>query len=665
MMVRMIASGNTAIFIFLLIVLQAGNAMAEFKGLLLLGDLRQSVVLDYIYRGQEIMPRKANSSSSSQNRFNETYNAGIEYSILHPYVLNGNIKAGFGLDQAIYSSPSSSSSSNGVKYSYDINGVIFKISPTPANFSVRSETMHILAPFTPGYDVTTDSYAVGASFKHKILGLRLDYQNTTSETSGTSSDSRQNLSLLTLKADNFYKNSATEVQITHLTSKLEPLSPSNNGVTTNESYFFNAKNTLISQQKDKTLSSGISYREEKQPALIKTFTLSESLNWQLGKALNLNASYENSSVSTSGIFGSAATDTTQQIGAVTLTHLLYKSLSSRLRLQGRQNDWNVGHETEYTGTANFYYTKRLSELDTLTLNYSEEYSVIDRRLTSGELTAIDEPLTAQINGNNVLRQPNIIRSSIIVRDQINPLIIYDERDFRIITNGPFTGFDFSVIGSRILEGTRLFVTYQYQVDASAKYQRSSHGGGGAITFYDGTYQLYANISQSTQEISSGQPGIFRPGSSMDFLFGATRNKNGIYANLEYVNSDSEQIKAQHVEATFRLTRYFEGSSLNAQIKDRQTWYGATEFNTSHSENQLSLSSDYSRNVFNNAVLTLRAFYFRVVDANRERNEVSLESIYRWGGGKLFVDASGKVQFRDTDGNQALDNQIHLRITRIF
>src|SRR5512133_501264 len=190
------AFGKTTILLCLLLVVPADNALAKFKGLLLLGDLRQSIVLDYDYRGQELMPNKVNSSSSSQNRFSETYNAGIEYSILHPYVLNGNIKAGFGLDQQIYSSPSTIASSAVNKYSYDIDGMIFKISPTPGNFSIRSETLHIPVPFTPGYDVTTDSYALGASFKHKIIGLRIDYQNTTSETNGTTSDSRQTLSLL-------------------------------------------------------------------------------------------------------------------------------------------------------------------------------------------------------------------------------------------------------------------------------------------------------------------------------------------------------------------------------------------------------------------------------------------------------------------------------------
>lgn len=659
-------AGKIFILLCLLLIVSAGEAPAEFKGLLLLGDVRQSVVLTYGYSGQVIIPKGSDSSSSSQNSFSETYNAGVEYSILHPYILNGHAKAGLGLDQQMYSSRTSSSSGAGNRYSYDIDGAIFKISPTPGNFSVRSETLHISAPFTPGYDVTTDSYAVGASFRNKILGLRVDHQHTTSETSGTTSDSRQKIGLLALKVDNIYKNSATDVQINHVTSSLEPLSSVGTGITKNTSYSILGRNTLSSSRKDKTLSSSVSYREEKQIGITKTLTLGESFSWQLGKALNVSLSYENGSVSTSRIPGGAATETTQQIGTASLTHLLYKSLSSSLKLQGRQNDRDVGRETEYAASAHFFYTKKLSATDSLTLNYSEGYSVIDRRLTSGGLTIIDEPLTAQLTGDILLQQPNVVSSSIIVRDQTNPLIIYDDRDYRIIQNGPFTGFDFFVIGSRITEGKRVLVTYQYNVDASVNYRRYAHGGGGAITFEEGTYQLYANMSQSSQETTSGQEGILRSGRSLDYSLGATRNKNDTYANILYVSSDSDQVKNQSLEVTFRNTQYFDGSSFNTQAKDRQTWYGVTSYNSAaHTQNQLSLSADYARNVFSNGVVTLRAIYFRVVDTNRTRNDVMFESIYRWGIGNLFLEASGKVHFLDNDGNRALDNQIHLRGTRTF
>ena len=666
------AFSKTLILLCLLIVLPTVNARAQFKGLFLMGEIQQSIVADYNYSGQELMPNRGTTSSSSQNRFSETYNAGMEYSILHPYVLNGHLKVGLGLDQEMYSSPTGSSSSSGSKYSYDIDGTIFKISPTPANFSVRSETIHIPAPFTPGYDVTTDSYAVGASFKHKILGLRVDYQNTTSETSGTISDSRQSISLLTLKADNTFKNSTTELQVIQSTSSLEPLTSAGAGVTKDVSYNFTGKNTLISSLNDKTLSSSVSYREERQTATTKTFVLGESLLWQLGKALTLGASYENSSVSTSGGSSEAQTSTRQQTGSVSLTHLLLKSLSTRLKVQGRLNDRTSGSESEYTGSANFCYTKKLSAADSLTLNYSEEHSVVDRNFSSGIQTADKEPLTIQTfqfpgPGENRLQQQNII-SIISLCDQAKPLSCYDQNDYALIPEGPFSRLDFSVIGSRIAADNvkTLLISYRYTVDAKVKYLRVAHGGGGAVTFYNGTYQVYTNVSQSTQEITSGQAGILLPSSSLDFLIGATRNKNGTYAEIVYVNSDSAQIKNQYIEGTFRLTRNFEASSINAQAKDRQTWYGVTSYNTSaHTENQLSLSADYARNVFRNGVLTLRVIYLRTVDTSRQRNDGSLESIYRWGSGKLFLEASGKVLFRDTDGDSALDNQVHLRITRNF
>src|SRR6185369_7813106 len=193
--------------ISLLLLLPAADALAEFKGLLLLGDLSQSLVLDYRFNGQKDMPRDRVTSTSYGNSFSESYHTGIEYSLLHPNVVNGHFKVGLGLDQQLYSSSNSSSSSSGSRYSYDLDGKIFKLSPTPANFAARSETSHVQNPFSKGYDVTTDSYSFGTALKNKIVEIRVSYGFSTSETSGTSTDTRLNSDQFTLNANNVYKNS--------------------------------------------------------------------------------------------------------------------------------------------------------------------------------------------------------------------------------------------------------------------------------------------------------------------------------------------------------------------------------------------------------------------------------------------------------------------------
>jgi hypothetical protein len=326
-----------------------------------------------------------------------------------------------------------------------------------------------------------------------------------------------------------------------------------------------------------------------------------------------------------------------------------------------------GRETEYTGSASFNYTKKRAPADSLTLNYSEEYSVTDRNLTSGVMTVLDEPLTAQLTGNNLLQQPNVIAASIIVRDQVNPLVVYVLNvDYQLIQIGAFTGFDFSIIGSNITNGQPLLVSYQRAVDEDVKYRRSTHSGGGAITFDEGVYQLYANITQSSQEVISGQADLMRTDSSLYYLLGATRNKNGTYANIVYVCTDSDQVNNQYVEGTYRVTRYFDMSTFNAQVRDRYTRYGATDYNSrEYTDNQFTLSGDYSTNVFSNGLLTLRAIYYRYDNEDRERNDLAFESSYRWAFGKFYLEAVGRVHYRDTNGDEAMDDRLYLRVTRTF
>lgn len=662
--------GKRLVLLSLLLLLPAGNSLAEFKGLLLLSDFSQSLVLDYGFSGQQSMPKESESSSSLSNYFTESYNVGVEYSILHPNIVNGHLKVGLGLDQQLFSSASSSSSSSGSRYSYDLDGKIFKISPTPATFSARSETSHIQNPFSSGYDVTTDSYSVGAAFKHKILRLSLGYNGSTTETSGTKTDTRLNSDQFTLRVNNDYKNSKTDVMLFHSRLSLEPLSSVGTVATTHDvSYSIIGSNLLTLSRSGDSLTSIVKYEEKKNmtDTIMKIFSFGESFTWQLGKALSFGAGYENGISSTSGSSAIEATEERQQSGTVSLTHRLYKSLSTMLKLQGNQSDGNVGSTRGYFGLASLSYTKKMFKADTLNLNYSQGYSVTERRLTFGALTALNEPLTAQLTGTSQLQQPYVVSTSIVVHDLANPLIRYDEnRDYRLIEIGAYTGFDFSIIGSRITDGQKLQVTYQYNVDANVNLQSSTHSGSALITFQEGTYSIGANVSQITQKNDTGQANVAEYSNSLSYTLGVTRNKNGKYVNIVYGKSDSEQLKNEYIEGTFRITRNFMESTVNAQIKDRQTWFGSTSFNaTTSSQNSLSLNIDYNKNIFTNANYYLRASYYRFAEAKRERNDIALESGYKWGVGKLLVEATGKVQYRNTDGDNSLDEQLNIRVTRMF
>jgi len=659
-------SVKTPILVCLLLVLAPCSAKAEYKGLLLLKDFSQFLAVDYGFSGQQSMPKTGRNASSLNNSFAESYNAELEYSLLSDYIFNGHLKVALGTDQQM---TSGSSSGSGNRYSYDVDGQIFKLSPTPAYFSTRSETHHLQNPFSKGHDVTTDGYSVGASFKHKIIRLSIGYSNSTEETSGTKNDTRTQSEQLMLRASNNAKNSKSDLKLFHSAFSMQPLSYNGTARSSDDSYGIIGSNALTLGQSGISLNTTVNYRERINTTLTKEISLGEGFSWQLGKALTLGIGYENSTSSTSTLSKAEATAERQQGGSVSLSHRLYDSLATQLQIQGSTSDGSAGRNKLYGGSAGFAYTKKLFDADRLNLNYSHGFSVVERHLTTGMLTVLNEPLTVQLTATtpSQLQQPYVVESTVIVNDLANPLLRYDQNsDYRLIKIGAYTGFDFAIIGSRITDGQKLQVTYSYKVDANENLRTSTDAGSALITFLDRVYSINANFAMTTQMNASGQTAVSNSNSSLSYTLGVTRNKNGTVATVVYGKNESEQLKSQYVEGTFRVARKFEEGSANAQISDRHTWTGATSYNTkATSQNSLTLNVDYSRNIFTKALLTVRASYHRSSEADRERDDIALESGFRWSEGKLLVEANGKVQYRYTDGDHALDEQLTLRLTRYF
>ena len=666
-------SAKTPILVCLLLLLLPCSATAAgYKGFLLLKDFSQFFVVDYGFNGQQSMPKQGGNNYSLNNNFAESYNAGIEYSLLSDYIVNGHLKISLGMDQQMYSGSSSYASSSagsgsGSRYSYDLDGLIFKLSPTPAYFSARSETQHLQNPFSKGYDVTTDVYSVGASFKHRILALNIGYSNSTEETSGTSSDTRTQSEQLVLRARNNVKNSKTDVQFFHSSFTMQPLSYNGTVRSSDTSYSVIGNNYLMLTQSGSSLDSTIRYREETSGRVTKDFSIGEGLSLQLGKALTLGIGYEYATNSTSAATDINSSDDKLQGGSVSLSHRLYNSLVTQLKVQGSKSDGSAGTTDLYGGSAGFTYTKKLYEADRLNINYSRGFSVMDRNLTTGVLTAFNEPLTAQLTATSQLQQPYVVEATVIVNDLANPLLRYTENsDYRLVKVGAYTGFDFAIIGSRIADGQKLQVTYSYRVDANENLRTSNHVGSAMITFQEGTYGFNGNFTLSNQTDESGSSALSDSRRSLSYTIGATRNKNNTFANIVYGKNESEELKNMYVEGTYRVTRNFEEATVNAQISDRNTWTEATTYNrTATSQNSFMLNADYSRNIFANALLNVRASYYRFSETGRERDDIAVESSFRWGEGKLLVEATGKVQYRYTDGDNALDEQLNLRITRYF
>jgi hypothetical protein len=317
--------GRISLVLLGFLLLAAAPAAAAPRGLLYLGDWYQSVYLDYNYYGNQ-SETSAGSVNSSSHRFNETYNVSTSYAVLDPRLLKGRAQLRFNFNQQNYKRGSESDSSSGSGFLYDIDGTLLRRKPYPVNFFLRSETTNVQRPFAPSYDLDTDSFGVGMSLKNQILPTRLDYTKTTSETSGLASDS-------TFETSNFSVNSNHFSSLTGTTSlsysRTENRSESESGSRSYTSQTDSSAYTLSNRKgfgPDMRLDSTLRYLEQTSD-LRETdmLSISEAFGWQMGKALNMQLDYSGSFTERTEQ-AQEATDETQHVAGIRLSHQLFQSL---------------------------------------------------------------------------------------------------------------------------------------------------------------------------------------------------------------------------------------------------------------------------------------------------------------------------------------------------
>lgn len=658
----------------LLLIVSVNYAFADQKGLFLLENLSQSVEFSYQF-GTQSVSAGSSETSSSQNRFQEYYNFDINYAIYNPRILKGRLSAKARADQEYFSTSqgtSSDSSSTGILY--NVYGIFLERGYTPFKLSAASELTHVQSNFSAGYDINVSSYGVGASVRNRIVPIAVDYSRYTTETTGLSDDRIQTNNQVSITATNAVGSlSQTDLAITHSNSESHP---KNGGlistVDTHRSFEAALKNALASEDNKYALRSSIRAREEVNATKTSNFSWQESFAWRLGRALNFGLGVSNDLSSQESSTG-ADTSRTSHSGNVWLSHQLYQNLTSRLDFTGRQSDLENGKELEYGGTLGFNYTKLLPRDARFTLSWIEQRTVVDRSLTTGEGRATDEPLTARLQGplqgENRLKQPNVIATTpIIVRDA-NPFIRFtpyvEGVDYEIIQVGAFTELDFAIPGSQITEGKNLLISYSYLLNPSIKYETISHGLGTSISLTGG-HKFYASIDQTSQELISGRTELLQLNDSTSVKVGVTSAIGKAFFGIDDTYVDSTLDKHNSVEGFLRYSYHFPRSVLLCQLRDRYATYWVTEVNRKErSENTFNASANYSTSLFRNSVAIMRAAFTDSRGGAIVRDDAELGVDIQWGYGKLNATLMGKLNWRSLAGTTALENQVNIEVKRYF
>jgi hypothetical protein len=540
----------------------------------------------------------------------------------------------------------------------------------PVNFFSSYEDKHISRAYSPGYDLNTARNGISVSVNNDFFPAQLSYQRTVSETSGLGEDQTFETSNLTISGRHFYRYSDTDLLVSFSESDAEGESAGSRNFA--ESSLFSGNNRITSSDRKKTLTSSLRYLEavRERGDSHSNITVSEGFAWHLGKALSLRLNYSWAANEAETERG-GSTESVSHAGGARLTHRLFQSLDSSFSAQGRKIDYDNGDETTWSGTVEFDYRKVLSPDSAMDLHYIESYIVTDRDVGSQVQDVWSEEMTIAETGDNLLANPDVIIASIVVRDAENPAIRYfseDEGlapDYRIIRLGAFVGIDVNIPASRLVDGTRVVVTYSYTTEPHARYTTSLRSLSGGVGIKGG-YRVFGSFSQTEQSYSEGEA---KDGSedSRSYSLGVSRTVGQMFASLVYANQDAPQFSRQYLEGVFRSQHYIRETILQFQVRDRYTTFDQESGEGGRqNENRFSLSANGSRRLFRNGRMMLSVQYLNVRGDTANLDGLNIEGDYRWQRGRLALAANASTGYRDYDGDRNVwESRLYLNLSRAF
>lgn len=167
--------------------------------------------------------------------------------------------------------------------------------------------------------------------------------------------------------------------------------------------------------------------------------------------------------------------TLSQVESFQLQHELYRNLSTSVQTSASSTDLSTGKRSSYAGQLEFNYRRSLPWKGKVTLRLGGRNQHDDNRLTSSQLSVVDEshaaPTPLGTGAGFLLDQSLVSPASVTIIDArggaraLTSLGI----DYELVMEGDLTRVVPLITSGRIQPGDPLLISYSYQVDASIKY----------------------------------------------------------------------------------------------------------------------------------------------------------------------------------------------------
>jgi len=635
------------------------DEIRQKKALFMLGDLRQSTSLRYLFSGHTANGTRSNSSHG----FQENYNGSLQANILDPHIFNASLNFSVGLKQDLYYSGDQKSSANAFRYSYLFSGYGLDRSATPFALSSYRSTDTVMSPYSPSYTANNTGHELRAELRNALLPSTLKFIRTTLENSGGGFDSST--------VNNSYSYAAThqyrDFSASGLTVSLSESTGSFSGGAKESSraYAASLNNTLRwgEGQKYALVSRAQALDAVNRRVPQRNLSLSESFHDRLGKALDLQLSYYLANSSTIGFENQQSeSESNLHKAEARLSHRLFDSLTSRVAAKASSHELLGGIEYRYAGEGELDYTKKIPGDNRLNIRVAGVHEVVDSRLAASLLPITDEVHLAPPQGEPIVLplSGSILNSdSVVVRSSI-PLFSYDE--FVDYTVDPARGQISTVVGGRIAPGTELLISYTVS-SPIVKYANNSIFMNTSMTFLAGRYSLGGSYSQHWMNLLEGPANnTLRDSSTKRLYFGG--NLNPLSYLVSYTQSLVGDLETQWFEGTGQYSRDSRFGRFSLTATERYSRYGATPTAEAFTENTATCSVVYLRNLFANARLTLSA---NALDSRSElrgpRDIVSLRGSLQYSLNKMSLSFDGRSQWGFSRGITTRDDTLSFDFLR--
>ncbi len=495
-------------------------------------------------------------------RFEERLDLKARGSIYHPNLLEFNIGTSFGLRQELFRG-NSDTSSNTFPYEYDVNLNFLQTKPYTFNLFANRTSETVSRQFFEPINVDSDLYGGVFRYQNDLFPATLLLQS--SATREGSLDFKRNRTEKTV--DLRVSNRQGEILASELNYIFKDLTEETplRQQTSSHNLLLNS----IFDYKQVHGVSSISYLKNTGTLATEQVQINENFRADHSNTFTTLFNYN------FGYFASEGFASIANRGGIGFRHKLYESLVTEIRGEVSLTDATDFREFYYGPSASISYRKNVPG-GLLSAGYSFLYRKTDREAEAGTIKVFGERIVLSDSQRSFLANPNVILSSVIVRDTFGAILTLNV-DYRLIPSGNLTEIQRLALPDR----TTVLVDYEYSSPRSLNYDTISNAVNLRYDFKQ-LFSLYYNYLNTRQIETSGTviPKETSPlHDTVRDLFGAEMRWRWFFFAGEYEkdSSDLNPFGAYRVRGNFNISpTYYSLFGLSASHsrteyeKDRNT-----------------------------------------------------------------------------------------------